>query len=187
MEILKLILSPAITLIVGGIAIYLYVKQKAVEKRDAAKLIIQEIRYAEQQIRNFRDSGSYTLSAKLLPTNNWHNKINLFVKDLTESEIDLISRFYSTAAYIDTLIGKISDQKNNAVIPVGRVRTSQQPQPDSATPPMVPLAIPVEAQAFEFNTQIILLEISTKAEFIYNTPAIDKLRAISDKKILWFI
>lgn len=36
-----------ITLVVGLSAIYLYLKQKVDSKRDIAKLILQEIRYAE--------------------------------------------------------------------------------------------------------------------------------------------
>jgi hypothetical protein len=60
-----------ITLIVGLSAIYLYLKQKADSKRDIAKLILQEIRYAEQQIRNSgRGVRGYSLSSRLLPTNS---------------------------------------------------------------------------------------------------------------------
>ena len=185
METLKIISSPIVTLFVGGLAIYLYYKQKIENKRDAAKLILQEIRYAEQQIRSFRDSGSYPLSTKLLPTNNWHNKINLFIKDLNESEIDLISRFYSTASYIDTLVNKISDQKNNSVIPVAATQVSVPFSPQPPPVPGVPLAIPIGLQTFEFVSQTILLEISNKVEFINNTAAIEKLRNIARNKVKW--
>ena len=178
METLKIISSPIVTLFVGGLAIYLYYKQKIENKRDAAKLILQEIRYAEQQIRSFRDSGSYPLSTKLLPTNNWHNKINLFIKDLNESEIDLISRFYS-------LVNKISDQKNNSVIPVAATQVSVPFSPQQPPVPGVPLAIPIGLQTFEFVSQTILLEISNKVEFINNTAAIEKLRNIARNKVKW--
>lgn len=174
----KLILNPLVTLLVGGFAIGLYHKQKVETKTDAAKLILQEIRYAEQQIRVFRDSRSYPLSTRLLPTNNWHNKVNLFIKDLSESEIDLISKFYSTAAYIDTLIKKISDQKNNAVMTIVPGRP-HSPAPGEQPSPQ---AIPIEPQLIEFNTQLLLQEISNTIEFVYNTPAIDKLRSEAKKK-----
>ena len=103
----------AVTFVVGFLAIYIYVKQKKDRKRDAAKLILQEIRYAEQQIRNFRIAQSYSLASKLLPTNSWNNNIHLFVKDLEETEIDMISAFYSKATYIDSLIMERSKQKIN--------------------------------------------------------------------------
>jgi type II secretory pathway component PulF len=57
----------AVTFVVGFLAIYLYLKQRRDRKRDAARLILQEIRYAEQQIRNFRIAQSYSLASKLLP------------------------------------------------------------------------------------------------------------------------
>jgi len=39
-----------VTLLVGLFAIYLYLKQKKDYKKNAAKLILQEVRYAEQKI-----------------------------------------------------------------------------------------------------------------------------------------
>ncbi len=61
----------AVTFAVGSLAIYLYLKQRADKKRDAARLILQEIRYVEQQIRNSKaNMGVYLLSTKLLPTNS---------------------------------------------------------------------------------------------------------------------
>src|SRR3989338_6744253 len=93
------------TLLVGGIAIYLYLKGKKDHKRDAARLILQEIRYAEEQMRNSgRGSRGYSLTARLLPTNSWNDNIHLFTKDLKETEIDMIGEFYSKAIYIDFLI-----------------------------------------------------------------------------------
>jgi hypothetical protein len=88
-----------ITIFVGSVAIWIYIKQKQDTKRKAAKLIWEEIRYAEQIIINSRvkASGNYSLSDKWLPTNSWHENIHLFVKDLKESQIDLISRFFSQA------------------------------------------------------------------------------------------
>lgn len=47
-----------------------------------------------------------------MPTNSWNNNIHLFVKELKETEIDLISKFYSNATYLDNLINKISDLRN---------------------------------------------------------------------------
>lgn len=41
-------LNPVVTLVVGLLAIYLYIKQKRDNKKDAALLIVQEVRYAEK-------------------------------------------------------------------------------------------------------------------------------------------
>jgi hypothetical protein len=104
-----------VTFVGGVVAIYLYLKQRMDRKRDAARLILQEIRYAEQQIRNARITNppTYSLASKLLPTNSWNDNIHLFIKDLKETEIDMISAFYSKTTYIDSLIAERSRQKIN--------------------------------------------------------------------------
>ncbi len=159
------------TILVGGSAIYLYLKQKKDYKRDAAALIIQEIRYAEQQIREAKKHDyEYYLADKLLPTNSWHNNIHLFVTDLKESELDLISRFYAHSSYLDTVIEKISNKKNDMVI------SRKQPVPGAQI-------VPENNQQFDLGATNILKEVSEKIEFIYNTPAVDRLRSISEKKL----
>lgn len=167
-----------ITLLVGLLAVILYFRQKNDQKRDAAKLILQEIRYAEQTIRIAKEHNyDYYLASKLLPTNSWHKNIHFFVHELTETDIDLISRFYSHSSYIDIIIEKISDKKNDILTPKNPIHGT------SAVPAT---GMPAIIQEFELNATKILKEVSEKVEFIYNTPAIDKLRLISEKKYLRF-
>jgi hypothetical protein len=163
-----------VTLLVGGTAIALYLKQKSDHKRDSAQLIIQEIRYAEHQIKDARvNEYNYQLADKLLPTNSWHKNIHLFVNDLKESEIDIISRFYTNAAYLDVVIEKISDHQNSNFINV--VNVNQATIPTSPTPNQnFSIILPLPSQQ-------ILKIVSEKIDFIYNTPAIDKLRFISER------
>lgn len=184
-----------ITLLVGSVAIWTYNKQKQDTKRKSAKLILQEIRYAEQIIRNARTqaSGNYSLSDKLLPTNNWHDSIHLFVKDLKESQIDLISRFYSQAQYLDVIIRSISDKKCDKEIKLvefqampimpnqqtGGLVEQQSQQIPLQQSHLYPLEIPTESFANR-----ILKDVTNKIELIYNTPAVEKLIKISEKK--WY-
>jgi len=188
-----------ITLVVGGVAVYLYLKQKRDHKRDAARLIVQEIRYAEEQIRSSGRGGrGYALSSKLLPTNSWNDNIHLFTKDLKEIETDMISEFYSKATYIDSLITERSQQKINPKFfantqPMTQPLTSATAQPDlpigsspqQSTPQqtiqMTMTQIPTPG---ELMTMQILIEVSSSVEFLYNTPAVDKLRKISEHK--WY-
>jgi hypothetical protein len=182
--------------LVGFVAIYLYFKQKADGKRGAARLILQEIRYAEQQIRNSdRGKRGYELSSKLLPTNSWNDNIHLFTNDLKETEIDMISGFYSKATYIDYLILERSRQRLHpkvllspqpaSPIPSSSSGTAQPIQPGISVPPQ-----PTQQQAVqvptidELVTIQILNEVSSSVEFLYNTPAAEKLRKISDGR--WF-
>ncbi|KKU68704.1 MAG: hypothetical protein UX89_C0002G0029 [Parcubacteria group bacterium GW2011_GWA2_47_16] len=86
-----------VTIVVGLVAVFLYFKARKDNERDAAKLILQEIRYADQKVRNYRTYNSYNFTEKILPTNSWNKNINLFIRKLTESELDLISKFFSSA------------------------------------------------------------------------------------------
>jgi len=181
-----------ITLIVGLSAIYLYLKQKADAKGDIAKLILQEIRYAEQQIRNSgRGTRGYSLSSRLLPTNSWDDNIHLFITDMKETDIDMISEFYSQSAYIDYLIEERSKQKLNQKfsvrpIAVGKPATTT-PAEDISQQQPTPQQIAQIIQEPNFNEQItmnLLTDFSSKIEFLYNTPAAEKLRKISEKK--WY-
>jgi len=179
------------TLVVGLSAIYLYLKQKADSKRDIAKLILQEIRYAEQQIRNSgRGTRDYSLSSRLLPTNSWDDNIHLFIKDMKETEIDMISEFYSQSAYIDYLIEERSKQKLNQKfllrpIAVGQQTTLPTVEDNPQQPQPTPQQIAQIIQEPNFNEQItmnLLTDFSTKIEFLYNTPAAEKLRQLSERK-----
>jgi len=171
-----------VTFLVGFIAIYLYLKQKNDRKRAAASLILQEIRYAEQLIRGYSASRTYSLYDRVLPTNSWNDSIHLFLADLEESEIDIISRFYDKAAYVDVLITKISDYKNAPPQTVMVPFTVPDP---SATPVGVPTPQTVQIQIDPMGTtQKILEDTSRKVELVYNTPAGEKLKRIAKKK--WY-
>ena len=188
-----------VTFLVGFFAIYLYIKQKVDRKRDAARLILQEIRYAEQQIRDSgRGSRGYSLASKLLPTNNWNDNIHLFTKDLKDSEIDMISRFYSQTTYIDSLIAERSKQIIHPSIMAqmqlpptpassGSV-TAQGPAgnaPQQTSPQLGQMQITRIPTPGEEITNGLLREVSSTIEFLYNTPAAEKLRKISERK--WYL
>lgn len=158
------------TIVVGVSAIYIYLKQKRDKRREAARLILQEIRYAEQQIRIFRGADRYELYIRLLPTNSWNENIHLFVKDLEEHEIDMISSFYARAKYIDYLIEKRSQQ-------IIEHTPFSLPQ-NQGTP------IPPQQNIQELVTVSLLQQVSSKVEFIHNTPVVERLRLVATKK--WY-
>lgn len=198
-----------VTVAVGLIAWVIYWKQKRDNKRDAATLILQEIRYAEQQIRNARTFGSlYFFGDKLLPTNSWHKNINLFVNDLEPTGIDLISKFYSCAGYLDAVIGRISDYTNSqcfnspqfqgkpyllipvlsaSSFPVSNLSPLPQAtisQQSGASIPQVVSVGLLEISPPGLRANEVLKEVSNKIELLYNTPAVAKLSAISRKR--WY-
>lgn len=172
-----------VTFVVGSFAIFLYSKRKKDFKAGAASLILQEIRYAETQIRTYRESGGgYPLSIKLLPTNSWHSNIHLFVRELDETDLDLISRFYSKVAYIDIVIDQISKFKIQSLVPAQTQLGQTQPQPAPETEDETTKRLQQGEQTYGLAAQGILNQVSHEIEFIYNTPVVEKLRKIAKKK-----
>ncbi|HUC88663.1 MAG TPA: hypothetical protein VMR49_01380 [Candidatus Paceibacterota bacterium] len=99
------------TLIVGFGAIYIYITQRFDSKEDAAKIIIQEIRRAEDIISDYKNTGSYQFAKKIIATNSWNKNIHYFVDDLSPDELDKISDLYSNGEFLDSqiqLIAKIT-------------------------------------------------------------------------------
>lgn len=109
---------------------------------------------------------------------------------MKETEIDMISEFYSQAAYIDSLIAERSKQKLNqkfSVQPVSPVGQSGAPT-ENITQQPTPQQIAQIVQVPNLNeliTMNLLTEFSSKIEFLYNTPAAEKLRQISERK--WYL
>lgn len=180
-----------ITLLVGSIAIGLYVHQKRDYKKGIAKLILQEIRYAEKQIKIARERNNiFLLSNTLLPTNSWYNNIHLFVNDLEETDRDSISDFYAKVSFLDRVISNITQFKISQFIPKKEVKSIIQPkiiqQNESITFQGVPMGgvQEISVPEFQLSAEIILKEVADQIEFLYNTPAASKLWGISRKK--WY-
>lgn len=176
-------LIAAVTLIAGFVALFIYYKEKNDKKRDLAKLILQEVRYAENKIKEYRTHKNYKLHYRLLPTNSWNDNIHLFITDFEQSQTDLISSFYSQASYIDNVIQKISDdklkQRSYPATQLSPVQNFQQypQQPFQMVPPIQQIIFPADAQN-------ILDETSLSVELIYNTPITSKLKTLAEKK--WY-
>lgn len=190
-----------ITLVVGGFAIYLYKRKNADTRRDAAKIILQEIRRAEDIINDYKEHGQYKFTKKIIATNSWAKNIHHFVGDLDPDELDKISNLYSTGEYLDLIIGKISDVKFEENVKVfeeniskisralsggipisnqaqeasgGQIQSGQQP---ISAP--VAMAIPVSIPA---PWKKLLDEITYRYEPVYHSTVAEKLKKIAQLK-----
>ena len=107
----------------GALAIWEYYQEKRDKKQDAALLILQEIRYAEERItESLGNNGRYEYlpAIRLLPTNSWSSNIHLYINDLLPYEIDEISAFYARAKYIDFILEQMTEDyiKMNSILNV---------------------------------------------------------------------
>lgn len=174
-----------ITLFVGFIALYIYRRQNNDHRKDIAALILQEIRYAEQRLKEARDRDYvYLLSDKLLPTNSWHANIHMFVSSLEENQVDTISKFYSRVEFLDFLIKGIAQEKafperRMPITPIIVSPSNTEIQKNGNLP--MSAIQPAQIQLSGPDAQKILIEVSNQIDFIYNSSAVEVLRGISKK------
>jgi len=182
-----------ITFLVGGFAIYLYKKKNSDTKRDAAKIILQEIRRAEDIVNDYKEHEQYQFTKKIVATNSWAKNINHFVGDLDQDELDKISNLYSTGEYLDKIIEKISDytfEKNIQGFEQGITELQQklQTQLQSLQSASVTGGTPqsdsqIKAMPLPLNIRApwkgLLDQITLKYEPIYHSTIANKLKTIA--------
>ncbi len=97
------------TLLVGGVAIWLYIKQKKDQKREAAEIILMEIRAAERTLSQIKEAsiGENIRNLFIMPVNNWNKYNHLFVKDFDRDEWDSINSFYSKCTLAEKSLEEI--------------------------------------------------------------------------------
>lgn len=85
------------TLLAGSVAWLVYISQKRDKKTNAAKVILSEIRLAEErvsEIRNLlaRQQSNFPL---VLPVNSWNTYSYLFASDFDQDQLEEINNFYN--------------------------------------------------------------------------------------------
>lgn len=171
-----------ITLIAGGFAYVIYLKQKYDNKKDAAKIILQEIRRAEDIISDYKENGQYRFTKKIIATNSWAKNIHYFVDDLDADELDKISNLYSTGEYLDLIITKVSDFTFDQNIRSFQSTFYPVSVPVQQTPtetPVVKISVPITVIS---PWKGLLDEITLKYEMIYHSTIVDKLKKIAKLK-----
>ena len=73
-------------------------------RRDAARIILQEIRQIESTFDEFRKHGSGKKYDRTLMSNGWKRYIHLFAGTLTSDELDAVTDLYKLAEYYDDTV-----------------------------------------------------------------------------------
>ena len=190
------------TLLTAIVAISLYYWEQRKKKRDAAKIIVQEIRRAEDIISEYKERSGYKFTKKIIATNSWAKNIHHFVGDLAQDELDKISGLYSIGEYLDSIIAKVSDQnfedqvqshKNEIQQIFSGLQTVTQNQQSTSVgaqsgeqivsqpQQVVQKAIPIKIQ-IPPPWKTLLDEISYNYEPIYHSSICEKLKKIAKIK-----
>lgn len=98
-----------IALLVGIFAIGLYIKQKRDYKKDAANIILMEVRNAESSIANIKSTRFIDYNKLLLSNNSWAKYSYLFIKDLDRDEWDVINNFFNQCKLYDESIKQLKN------------------------------------------------------------------------------
>ena len=104
MEIFFSIFSGLATLVTGSVAIWIYFYQKKDRKKQAARVLLTEIRIAEERIGQIRDkiiNNSTMDLPSVFTTDNWSKYAHLFISDFDQDELKLINSFYDYGQVIE--------------------------------------------------------------------------------------
>ena len=100
------------TILTGGTAIFIYLRQRKDNKTKAARVLLLEIRAAEERIEQIRDQITNHSTSDLplvFPTKSWKTYSHLFVDDFDHDEWKLISSFYDYGEVIEDYARKNND------------------------------------------------------------------------------
>ncbi|GHU71347.1 hypothetical protein FACS189450_07210 [Spirochaetia bacterium] len=108
-------LQTLIMALTGSVALVIYFLNKRAEKREAAQIIVGEIRLAENTIKQIKNSKTITELSIILPHNTWDSKKYLFL-NLGQDEFDLINDFYYKCTIAEQYRKMYYESQNNAVL-----------------------------------------------------------------------
>lgn len=94
------------TIVTIGGAIFLYRNQQREHKQQIARLLVNEIRNAENSIRILKERtrGNDLPEIVILPQNNWNTYSHLFTNDFDQDSIQVIKTFYSNAEIANYIV-----------------------------------------------------------------------------------
>lgn len=178
------------TLVSVAVVLLIYDQGIREEKRNAARILILEIKGAERALREVQ-RNNYIVNPLtfILPTESWSKFQHYFVKDLTNDQLIEVSEFYNSCATAQ----KALDRMKN-VLPVAneeKIRLTQQAllkfaQEDPASYDKSKIEI-LEKKFFPeemffqpyFDINILSEQIFSKITFIYDKSCGQKLSKIA--------
>ncbi len=100
------------TFVTGFVAMWIYFKHKRDFRVQAARVLLMEIRTAEERIAQIKDkvqSGFTNDFPSVFPTKNWKTYSHLFISDFDQDEIKAISSFYDYGDLIEEFAKRNND------------------------------------------------------------------------------
>jgi len=98
------------TLITGFGAWFVYLRKKDDDKKNAATIILMEIRNAEKKIEELKKVSDFSGASGetwLLLSNNWQKYNHLFLNDIDRDELEYVNSFYNQCIIIDKQLSQL--------------------------------------------------------------------------------
>lgn len=103
-------INSLVTLAVGGVALIVYWLGKKNEKRNAAIIIVMDIRHAESVVVSILEKGMVDRNTKdVLTENNWGKYKHLFAADFSHDDFVAFNRFFESCAEMSDARRKIKE------------------------------------------------------------------------------
>lgn len=99
-----------VTFAAGLIAFGVYKTQKSDSKKDAALILLSEIRNAEKSISQIKNTGELSEAVFVMPESSWSKFQHFFVSDLDVDELVLINDFYNFSILIQKELNMLNNQ-----------------------------------------------------------------------------
>lgn len=94
-------LNSIVTFIVGLVALVVYWLKKRSDKRNAATIVIMDIRHAEQVVLSILEKGVVdTFVKNILVENNWEKYKHLFAGNFSQDDFSAFNRFFGACLEI---------------------------------------------------------------------------------------
>jgi len=95
------IINSIVTFLVGFVAIGVYWLTKRAERRNAATIVVMDIRHAEQVVLSILEKGIVDKSLKnILYENNWGKYKHLFATEFSYDDFAAFNRFFDACIEI---------------------------------------------------------------------------------------
>jgi hypothetical protein len=102
--------------ITGAVVLIIYFVNKYTEKKEAARIIVNEIRMAEISIQEIKKGKVVSELSVILPQNTWQYKKHLFLNNLDQDEINLINAFYYKCSFAEQYRNMVYAVRNGAIV-----------------------------------------------------------------------
>ena len=135
------------TILSVGVAVFLFRLKTLHYKRDAARVLLMEIRSAEKTINEIKNSSSVLIDSSIMPVSSWHKFQHLFVSDLDTDELNSLNDFYNFCTLIQSQI--ILRQNQHSLMLEEKVKLTQAE--------ILRLSVQYSSDESEFNKQKMLI------------------------------